>query len=300
MSRARTKTMVYAVADDVEMAAEDLTRSWSNETRQRWAIDRVPGDPRAITPTEPAAPAVRLARLRAEHESLAALVPPVPANHQRVLADTERRRDVLRHRLQALDGEHTHTEWHGTAVGQALQEWKTVHYQRSSAELHSHEGPLLRRPGFARQASDAARREAPLEAAYRDLAAQARQELLPQVAEADKVAADLLARVLTHERFVRIAHPEVPKRLQWLDREMGLLDGEVSHARRELETAIGADWALDDPSWAPTPPSLAGRAFPVDIRDALSRDALRQPGDRVVERAPFIERDFGPDLGLGL
>ncbi len=45
-SRARGTTTLYAVADDVEMAAEDLRRAWSNETRQRWAIDRQPSDPR--------------------------------------------------------------------------------------------------------------------------------------------------------------------------------------------------------------------------------------------------------------
>lgn len=216
MSRARTKTMIYATADDVEMAAEDLARSWSNETRQRWAIDRLPGDTRALTPVEPAAPAVRLARLRSEAEHLAGLIPAVPANFERVLADAERRRDSLRYRLEALDREHSDGEWAGTPVGDALRAWKSVHYEHNTAEQGSHDAPLLRRPGFARQARDAARREAPLEAAYRDLAATARQELLPQLSEATKAAADLDETVLAHRRFMRIDHPEVPRRLGWL------------------------------------------------------------------------------------
>ncbi|MDQ2825584.1 MAG: AAA family ATPase, partial [Actinomycetota bacterium] len=80
MSRARTKTLIYAVADDVEMAADDLRRSWSNETRQRWAIDRLPSSAPVPKPAPSASPAVRLARLTAEYESLAALVPPKPGS----------------------------------------------------------------------------------------------------------------------------------------------------------------------------------------------------------------------------
>jgi hypothetical protein len=101
---------------------------------------------------------------------------------------------------------------------------------------------------------------------------------------------------------MRIDHPEVPRRLVWLEREMGKLDGEVSLTRSELEKAVGAEWALDDPSWAESPAtrqSLVGQSFPVDIRDALARDGA---GARVPPAPPraHIERDLGPDLGLGL
>ena len=39
MSRARDRTTVYAVADDLDQVAGDLRREWGSERRQRWAID---------------------------------------------------------------------------------------------------------------------------------------------------------------------------------------------------------------------------------------------------------------------
>jgi hypothetical protein len=39
MSRARDRSQVYLVADDMVMAAEDLTREWGHERRPMWAIN---------------------------------------------------------------------------------------------------------------------------------------------------------------------------------------------------------------------------------------------------------------------
>ena len=39
MSRARERSTVWIVADDVDQAVEDLRRDWPQERRQRWAID---------------------------------------------------------------------------------------------------------------------------------------------------------------------------------------------------------------------------------------------------------------------
>ncbi len=111
-SRARGTTTLYTVADDIEMAAEDLRRAWSNETRQRWAIDRAPLEPRSINPAEPAPPAVRMARLAVEHQALSALLPPNPTTAEHVAAES--RRNGLRNRLYELDHENAHGEWAGT------------------------------------------------------------------------------------------------------------------------------------------------------------------------------------------
>ena len=40
MSRARERSTVYVVADSVEQAAEDLSRSWAQSRRIGWAIDQ--------------------------------------------------------------------------------------------------------------------------------------------------------------------------------------------------------------------------------------------------------------------
>ena len=83
MSRARDHTTLYAVADDVEMAAEDLRRSWSREARQRWVLDtdQVAGDDGHRRPDVARRPdaAVRVARLRAERDAVAAVAPDADA-----------------------------------------------------------------------------------------------------------------------------------------------------------------------------------------------------------------------------
>ena len=161
--------------------------------------------------------------------------------------------------------------------------------------MHSHEGSLLRRPGFARQARDAAQREAPLEAAYRSLAAAERARLVPELEAAEHQVLDLDVQRVLYQRFVRIEHPEIPRRLNWLEREMDGLSDELYGTRMGLENAMGQDWVRDDPSWAPEL-SLVGRAFPNSLD--LSRDTPHQSSHQ--HQGPHLERDFGPDLGLGL
>ena len=291
MSRAREHTTLYAVADDMEMAAEDLRRSWSRETRQRWAIDRAPGELRALTPGAAAAPALRLARLAAEHESLAALLPPNPvAEHLRA----EMRRNGLRNALYELDHHNAHGRWANTPLSEALTAWNKVHYERTAAEANSRTAPLLRRPGFARAARDAAQREAPLEAAYQALAAAERARLVPELEAAETEVIGLDAQKVHYQAFVRFMHPEIPRRLNWLEREMGSLAGKLDDTRTDLEKAMGADWAGDDPSWAPSAASAVSRSFHEALD--LGTDAPHRPS----ARPHVIERDLGPDLGLGL
>jgi hypothetical protein len=105
MSRARQHAFVYAVADDVDQAKGDLAQGWSNDRRQRWALDT--GTPTtSVTEIEhaPEAPSrlqavIREARLRAERDAIAAAIPP-DVNHElrdarRQLATLEARRHDL-------------------------------------------------------------------------------------------------------------------------------------------------------------------------------------------------------------
>ena len=83
MSRARATSHVYVVADDVDQAVEDLTVGWRRESRQRWVIDtdEVAGDGRPRRPDldRRAGVALRLARLRAERDAVASVVPDAEA-----------------------------------------------------------------------------------------------------------------------------------------------------------------------------------------------------------------------------
>ncbi len=74
---------------------------------------------------------------------------------------------------------------------------------------------------------------------------------------------------------------------------MDSLAGDLTAKRMDLEKAIGADWAQHDPSWAPSAASLVSRAFPNALD--LSQDTPHRPSPH-----RHIERDFGPDLGMGL
>ncbi len=84
MSRARERTTVYAVADDIEQAKADLRREWGSERRQRWAIDTGTPitDPVAVERTYEIAPetaaALRLARIDRERDVLLRSIPTPP------------------------------------------------------------------------------------------------------------------------------------------------------------------------------------------------------------------------------
>ncbi len=39
MSRAKETTHIHAVADNLDQAADGLTREWGTERRQRWILD---------------------------------------------------------------------------------------------------------------------------------------------------------------------------------------------------------------------------------------------------------------------
>jgi hypothetical protein len=84
MSRARERSTVYVVADDVEQAREDLVREWSAERRPAWVIDSGTPvtDPAAVEASmrvaKPMRDALRRGRLAAERAAIAAVIPPDP------------------------------------------------------------------------------------------------------------------------------------------------------------------------------------------------------------------------------
>jgi ATP-dependent exoDNAse (exonuclease V) alpha subunit len=83
MSRARGTSQVYVVADDLQQGAEDLHREWSSDRRQRWIMDldepaRL-GDGARPCLAPRATGGIRLARLRAERNAIAAMAPEATA-----------------------------------------------------------------------------------------------------------------------------------------------------------------------------------------------------------------------------
>ena len=83
MSRARGPSHIYATADDVDQAAEDLVAEWGRSTRQRWVLDTdaVAGPEAPAHPRLTARPddVVRMAQLRAERDAVATVAPDATA-----------------------------------------------------------------------------------------------------------------------------------------------------------------------------------------------------------------------------
>ena len=79
MSRARDTTHIYAVADNDDQAANDLTREWNSDRRQRWVIDSdtpaVDDGARRPHLHRQADQALRQARLRAERDAVQLVAP---------------------------------------------------------------------------------------------------------------------------------------------------------------------------------------------------------------------------------
>lgn len=85
MSRARETAHVYVAADDLDQAVEDLRAEWAVDRRQRWVLDvdqpAVDGTVRRPSLARRTESTIRSARLRAEREAVAAVVPPT---HERL------------------------------------------------------------------------------------------------------------------------------------------------------------------------------------------------------------------------
>ncbi len=101
----RERALLYVVADDLGQAKGDLAQDWSNDRRQRWAIDTgTPTTSVAEIERTPETPSrlravIREARLRCERDAVAQAIPPDAANElygacQQLAALEARRHDL--------------------------------------------------------------------------------------------------------------------------------------------------------------------------------------------------------------
>ncbi len=128
MSRARHRTTLHTVADDLLQAIQDLQTDWGHETRQRWITDSP-----ATIGARHGQPAHDLAahhdRLRRERAELEALAPPDPAAK---LPDARRRVWSLQQKLKDLP--YGIGRWRDTEVGHAARALHEAARQRHQAE----------------------------------------------------------------------------------------------------------------------------------------------------------------------
>jgi hypothetical protein len=257
MSRARECSTVYVVADSVAQATEDLCRSWSQSRRIGWAIDRGTPAP-GVDITEPSpglAPSVsaslRHARLLAEREALAAVI---PADPRYALRDAERRVQHLEYALKGLDDGDGWGAWKGTPVGDAGIAWQRALREWRSCTRQAEHAGWRERPGLLRRADRAAEHEGPLREAFEHLAGPERERLEAELPEAKKLREELWGRYAGHVHY-EVAHPEALRRLDLLDIQISGATWELDFEREGLDGI------------APQPPQLQqhGRGLERDI-----------------------------------
>ena len=272
MSRARERSTLYAVADSVEQATEDLRWCWAQSRRIGWAIDKgtpAPGlEPSSPSLTAAVSASLRHARLVAEREALAAVIPADPGFAYQM---AQQRVRELSTQLEDLDRAEGWGVWKATPVGEAAIAWKQAHRTWESSLARAEHVGWREGHGLRKQSRAAAAHVWPLRDRFDALAAPERARLAEELPEAKKVLADLEGRYRGSLHF-GIAHPEALRRLHRLDDQIATAAWELDVERQEIDGIV------------PVPPQL-------------------HPPARGIERgAPTMDRglDRGLDLGLGL
>jgi len=269
MSRARERSVVYVVADSVDQAVEDLNRSWSVSRRIGWAIDRGTPARHADVATsspqvdgEPTA-SVRHARLVAEREALATVVPADPGLER---SDVQGRVRTLEAELEDLNRAEGTGAWRDTPVGEAAIAWKEAHSEWRWCSAQADRVGLRERHRLLRRADRAADREGPLREAFQRLATPERARILAELPDAKKLLDDLDRRYYGHMRFGAV-HPEAIRRLDRLDAQIAATGRDLDIERQGL--------------------------------DGIPPAPLPSPGhQRGIERhGPVLEREIGLEIG---
>lgn len=270
MSRARQRSVVHVVADDLEQAREDLTRDWAAERRPRWAIDS--GTP-AVHPLEverhsgvpaPMRAALRRARLEAERRAVLKAVPPdvnpeLRRVNQELRSFREQRQNwrkgAASSTIRNSPGQREISSWPARRRSKPSGSPKTA-LPRGACDAS---GATRRPPGAGpnppprRPTSTSPSRRSP---------GSTSPSTSSRIAMTNSAAAPPSAPWLTE-------HPELGRRIRHLDNELTDLDAQA-HAERELGQLIASTVAT------PLRPELAPEQHP----------------------APAAGVDLGMDLGL--
>jgi hypothetical protein len=283
MSRARDGAFVYAVADGVEQAADDLKREWAQERRQRWAIDT--GTPctdatlaehdRAVAPLMRAA--LRHARLTAEREAVEA---GLPRDVGPELSAVERSLGGARRALASLDD--GSGPWIGLPVGQAVDAVAQLEQHRRAVARRHGDGDIRTRRAAKRDLRTIDRDLVPATEHRDQLVEPQRHRLTARIYDLE-LERDRLHQLRSHRSTWLKIHPETARRLHHLDRELSVTDGTLTADRNSLD-------GIEPP--------------------AITRDPRSRHLDEVLDRLPAPEPNPQPwwhgrasiadDLGLGL
>jgi conjugative relaxase-like TrwC/TraI family protein len=249
MSRARVHTTVYAVADSVAQASEDLEREWSHERRPSWVIDSATPetDPVAVESrkgvAKPLRAALRRARLAAERDAIAAVVPPDPSDEIRAVEAERQAIARWREDLRVGGGQYA-----DHPVGEAVRNRQTTRRELQLAEN------ILRAPDRSRSTRRRWRRVAATARQDHSVAAASVEALsAPERRILDEADAKINEHIegLWDKREERQAwfdeHPEATRRLDRLEIEIASLDTRLDNARGIPDRAIDRPWLRPPP-----------------------------------------------------
>jgi hypothetical protein len=148
MSRARESTQVWAVADDLPQAVEDLRRDWSTRRTPTWAIDTALPDPATLNPDRfKALPQDHQARLsavvHAQEDIAGAAIAGIRLPDR--AAALSQARHALNAARQARAELHTGSGvWSDTEAGRAVRNLAEARGARERAEHTAHHGKRWR------------------------------------------------------------------------------------------------------------------------------------------------------------
>ncbi len=271
MSRARERTELYLVADDLDQAREDLAHHWERERRERWAIDTGTPQPGAAEREPPEPTALRRLALQAERDALRVAIPGSLDPHLKT-AESELRwatRDL--ENLRRDRGRHSEGDL-GEVAGEL---WWARHHARDNQRTAETKALGWRMRRDARhQAAEYAERVTSAEERLDKLLAAEEAKLVEALNRAKQKVSDLTHEIGQREQW-REDHPGAIREYHQLDSQVNRLDREGDHERWTIEGDL-------NPRPAPTP------------RIERSRSRSRDDDYRSIGR----DRDSGYGFGL--
>jgi hypothetical protein len=241
MSRAKEASTVYAVADSLDQAVEDLGWSWAQSRRIGWAIDSGTPAPGARSPEPPAdteqsiSASLRHARLVAERDALAAVVPDDLAGDYDDAQVQVRR---LKRQLTELDRGEGERLWRDNPVGEAAVALRHAQIEHRCYLSQATTGVGLReRWQLRRQAQRALEQQGPLREAFERLAEPERDRIRAELPEAKDRLAELEDRYYARTAF-ELQHPEALPRLERLEHQIATAAYEMDLERGHLDGIV--------------------------------------------------------------
>jgi hypothetical protein len=267
MSRARERTELYLVADDLDQAREDLVRHWERERRERWAIDTgtpQPG-PSELESAEPAA--LRKLALQAERDALRVAIPNSLDSHLKMAESELRRANWDLENLRRDRGWRSEGEL-GDVAGE-LRWARQYAWDNERTAENKELGWRMRRDAL-HHAAEWAERVTSAEARLEKLLAIEEAKLTEALNRAKEKVSDINQEIGRREQWLD-DHPRANSQLQHLSGQVIDLDREDDRERWTVEGEL-------NPRPAPTPRIERSRSRDDDDYLSIGRDNDRGYG----------------------